>query len=93
MCARCDLIDYPIADCWRPCYVPRPARPSLDVDAMRIHSGQDHFEAAETIVALRHIIKDQRARQHALERENEALRLLTTPTGHDASRQSFEGID
>lgn len=22
MCDLCDLIDYPVADCWRPCYVP-----------------------------------------------------------------------
>lgn len=22
MCDRCALLDYPVADCWRPCYVP-----------------------------------------------------------------------
>ena len=23
MCERCDLIDYPVADVWRPCWQPR----------------------------------------------------------------------
>ena len=91
MCHLCDLIDYPVADCWRPCYV--PGQKAKDVRDIRKHSGQDYFESAETIATLQTIIKQQRARQTDLERENEALRLRAAPNGQDASRQSFEGIE
>lgn len=91
MCALCDLIDYPVADCWRPCYVPN--QNARDIRAIRKNSGQDYFESAQTIETLRTILKQQQFRTTQLERENEALRLRTAPHGQDASRQSFEGIE
>lgn len=92
MCQLCDLIDYPVADCWRPCYVPNHPKANV-LRAIQKNSGQDYFESAETIATLQTIIKQQRTRQTALERENEALRLRAAPQADDDSRESFEGLE
>lgn len=48
MCTRCADYDYPIADCWRPCYVPRRQRSGVQVN---IHdSGEDYFFPSQTSV-------------------------------------------
>ena len=58
MCQHCELIDYPVAECWRPCSV--PGSKARAVREIRKDSGQDYFESAETIAALRTIITQQR---------------------------------
>lgn len=50
MCEKCELIDYGVADCWRPCY--QPSRKSHLPVPGRIFN-QDDFAAQQTIETLR----------------------------------------
>lgn len=70
MCDKCDLIDYPVADCWRPCSVPprrqaAPPRPDL---------GEDHYKAQDIIWALRKQLRDSEQRNRVLVAEVELLK-------------------
>lgn len=67
MCDRCADIDYPVADIWRPCYLPGARRANARND--------DFFETAEMIGDLRGIIRQQHARIAAQQRTVEAMRL------------------
>lgn len=99
MCEKCDLIDYPVADCWRPCYVPprrsvepRPQQRGL-VPLWNDHTDELHAR-----------IRDLESENLKLQMEN--LRLQTqrhdrTPTYEqrphskpvESSEPAFKGID
>ncbi len=81
MCERCADLDYQVADCWRPCYVPR-ARPKGFIPVSRGFSDED-FDAQNKINNLMAIIRGQRA---------EISTLKATQTKDD-SRDSFEGVE
>lgn len=80
MCEHCAEIDYPVADCWRPCYVPprrHEPRPRRDL-------GEDHYQAQELIWALRKQLRDSEQRNRLLVQEVELLKarapkVVTTP--------------
>lgn len=83
MCDRCRLIDYPIADCWRPCYVP-PSKPRGFIPATPAGGFSDEDYSAQTkINTLLAIIRKQRE-------EISTLKVLRVP--RDDSRESFEGV-
>ena len=88
MCEHCDLIDYPVADIWRKCYVP----PGKKERTPRHNHGQSHFEAVETLAVLQSIIASQKAEIGRIARENEALKSRPS-NGADASHRSYEGIE
>lgn len=82
MCERCAEIDYPIADCWRPCYVPRP-RPDGFIPVSRGFSDED-FDMQLKLNHLMAIIRKQRE-------EISGLKEKVTP--REDSRESFEGVE
>ena len=90
MCRLCEFIDYPIHESQRPC---ADRSRAAEIRAIRRNSGQDYFESLETIGILQSIIASQKAEIGRVARENEALKSALHPTGSDASRRSFEGIE
>jgi hypothetical protein len=84
MCHRCAEIDYQIADCWRPCYVP-PRRPAGWIPTTRPGGFSDEdFDGELTRQKLLAVIRAQRAEIQTL------TALARTRTD---SRDSFEGVE
>lgn len=84
MCAQCDLIDYPVADCWRPCY--QPGRRSTLPPAGRIFN-QDDFDAQRTIDVLRAALKASQREAVQLRYRVEAIQSKKSTEAH------FEGAE
>lgn len=58
MCERCDLIDYPVADLWRPCWQPSRAPVKVLIDDGRVLAHE--LKDAQRIIqqqaeAIRHL--------------------------------------
>lgn len=69
MCERCDLIDYKVADIWRPCYVPpnkRAQAPGYIPTTPRGGFDDKDMAQLETIHRLSAIIRQQKAEIAAL---------------------------
>ncbi len=81
MCDQCTNIDYQVADCWRPCYMPRP-KPKGYIPTSRGFSDED-FDAQQKINNLMAIIRAQRSE----------ISTLKTSTNKTDSRDSFEGVE
>lgn len=70
MCDRCAEIDYRVADCWRPCYVPtRRSEPRVRPDL-----GEDHYKAQEILWAVRRQLRESEKRNRLLVAEVEVLK-------------------
>ena len=90
MCTRCESeIDYPVADCWRPCYIPT-GRTHLPQDrSKRIPPtprggfSDEDYDAQHKINQLMAIIRSQRT-------EISTLKAISHRTD---SRDSFEGVE
>lgn len=67
MCAKCDMIDYMVADCWRPCYQPPPQPRNFIPTSPRGGFDDEGWAYQHKINALIDKIK-------RLERENGELR-------------------
>lgn len=80
MCDRCLDLDYAVADCWRPCYV--PPRRSAPIQVSRGFSDED-YDAQQKITNLMAVIRAQRT---------EISTLKAAQTRAD-SRESFEGLE
>ena len=74
MCHLCDLIDYPVADVWRPCW--QPSHPPFKV---KIPNEED-FEAAKIIQEQRQTIRGQQRRIDRLIANVESLRVQQKKT-------------
>lgn len=81
MCTRCDDLDYPVADCWRPCYVP-PMRRKEPMPVSRGFSDED-YDAQLKINNLMAIIRQQRGE----------ISTLKASQPQPDSRDSFEGLE
>ena len=67
MCSKCDDIDYPVADIWRPCYVPSGRRsPGYIPTSPRGGFHDTDVEPLRTIQNLSAIIRKQKAEISAL---------------------------
>lgn len=87
MCQSCLDIDYPVADCWRPCYVSPPRKtPILGLTPGRIYNEAD-FESDITIRTLRQTLLAQGRHLKRLRAENAALKTQRTD-----GPPPFEGI-
>ena len=74
MCQQCDDLDYPVAQCWRPCYHPSPRRMAAGLPvAGRIYNEQD-YEADRVIDTLRQALQERTQTADRLRYENEYLR-------------------
>lgn len=81
MCDRCVDIDYPVADCWRPCYVPRTrATRPLTLQSGWSDEDDDLQVRLRTLLA---VIRSQRAE----------IASLTATAIRPDSRESFEGVE
>lgn len=72
MCDHCALIDYRVADCWRPCYVPPRATHAMPRPG-RIYN-EDDFAAQESLTILRQTLLHQQKQIGQLKAQNTALR-------------------
>ena len=82
MCDRCADLDYQVADCWRPCYVPRP-KPKGFIPTSRGFSDED-FDMQLKVNNLMAVIRKQRE-------EISSLKVKAAP--REDSRESFEGVE
>lgn len=71
MCERCDLIDYKVADIWRPCWVPPKRSPGYIPTTPRGGFDEDDFERQNTVRRLSAIIRQQKAEIAALKAQQE----------------------
>lgn len=81
MCDRCLTIDYAVADCWRPCYL--PSKRAIIPATPRGGFSEDDYDAQFKINRLMAVIRAQRA-------EIAVLKATQLPTN---SHESLEGID
>lgn len=81
MCDQCAEIDYAIADCWRPCYVPHRSSRVLPATPRGGFSDEDYSQQ-QKINDLLATIKRQRE-------EISTLKAIRNPKD---SRESFEGV-
>ena len=91
MCQRCNDIDYPVADCWRPCYVP----PGRSRDSKRSPRGLIPLWTDESD-ALRATIERLEKENHLLTLALSQLRAGSRPSASPtqcSSLQSFTGVD
>ncbi len=83
MCTACTLIDYPVDDCWRPCYVPpTQSRGWIPTTPIGGFSDED-YDAQHKINQLMATIRAQRAE----------ISTLKATTHRTDSRDSFEGVE
>lgn len=84
MCEKCDLIDYPVADVWRPCYVPR-VQPRVIVMPPTPRGGfsDEDYDQQQKINSLMAIIRAQRAE----------ISTLKAAQVKPDSLDSFEGLE
>lgn len=75
MCALCADIDYRVASCWRPCYVPtRRHEPRQRQDL-----GEEQYKGLEIVWALRKQLRDSEQRNRLLVAELEILKARRAP--------------
>lgn len=87
MCDRCADLDYAVADCWRPCYVPRARSTEYIPTTPRGGFSDEDLSAQEKINKLVAIIKRQRE-------EISSLKAIHDRTAQPLkSRNSFEGVE
>ena len=85
MCDRCALLDYPVAECWLPCYEPRQrTRPRWYIPTTpRGGFDEEDFDAQQRIQSLLSVIRKQRSE----------ISGLKATIHQDDSRDSFEGVE
>lgn len=86
MCDKCLDIDYPIADVWRPCYVPR----TRSQQARPYTPGEDEFLADSVANMLRWQLAQSERRNKRLVAEMEMLKARQPQVINGAN--SFEPI-
>ena len=84
MCQLCALIDYPIADCWRPCYHPQAKQKAKGLIPTTPRGGfsDEDFSQQQKVNDLLGIIRRQR----------EAIARLKATQNPD-SPPRFEGVE
>lgn len=84
MCDRCADLDYAVADCWRPCYVPRPKPPGYIPTTPRGGFSDEDYDMQAKVDGLISTIRRQGETIRTLKAKQEPAR--------DA-RNSFEGVE
>lgn len=82
MCEKCLDIDYPVADCWRPCYVPR-RRTSVIPATPRGGFSDEDYDHQHKVNTLMATIRQQRSE----------IATLKAVHSRPDSRDSFEGVE
>ena len=85
MCDRCTLIDYPVSDCWRPCYHPlQKQKPKGWIPTVpRGGFDEEDFDAQQRVQILLSVIRTQRSE----------ISILKAKLSPPDSRDSFEGVE
>lgn len=86
MCDLCMLIDYPVAECWRPCYTPHHRQKPRGYIPTTPRGGFDEadFAARQRIADLLAVIRRQR---------REISELKRRPPTDRATGSAYEGVE
>ena len=77
MCERCGLMDYPVADVWRPCWQPNPTDRRTAIP-LRPIPGEEAFEPDRVLAIVRAQLKRAEKAVTRLTAENEHLKARRT---------------